>query len=99
MTTVLVILATLGGTVAGTWFGATFATARRDHDDAQTPRHVCSYGCGTPTWSCAEPCPRCKADEAEQDAWLASHRHLTGEDRLLGIARMSARQSQQRRGL
>lgn len=59
--------------------------------------HTCSYGCGNPTDDCGQPCPRCAADEAEQDAWIAAHPHLTPEERLLGAVQLSRQQAQRRR--
>jgi len=58
--------------------------------------HTCSYGCGNPTKDCGQPCPRCAADEAEQDAWIAAHPHLTPEERLLGAVQLSRQQAQRR---
>lgn len=45
----------------GTWFGAAFAHADIDRADADTPRHLCTFGCGAATWACGEPCADCEA--------------------------------------
>ncbi len=59
--------------------------------------HTCSYGCGQPTDECGQPCLRCVVDEAEQEAWIAAHPHLTPEERLLGAVQLSQQQAQRRR--
>lgn len=80
----------------GVHLGMTLADARRDKRDAEQPPHLCSYGCGTPTWSCALPCPQCKADEAEQDALRVTLRGKPAEDRLLAVVRLSEEQVRRR---